>query len=180
MPDVDPPKRKYKLFNDVGFEDENPVQRDSQPYILDLVTLEILYFQTIPQEIEVTPESQFLAVASAGRNLPLFQYTGAEDTIKFSLSWYANLAHKEDAWKKAKWLQAMGKNNGFSERVHPVRFVMGNLFRKSKFLVVSAPAKLSLFDRSKGMMPCLINQDIELKRISEANQLRSEMLDLNT
>lgn len=183
MPDpgnVDPPKRRYKLFKEATMDEGFADQRENQPYIMDLVTLEVLHFQTIPLEIDMGQENSWVVIAAAGRNLPLYQYTGAEDTIRFTLSWYANRQHKEDVMRKIKWIMALSKNNGFDEKPHPIRLVFGNLFKNSKFILNAAPAKISMFDRSKGMMPCLATQEIELKRISINNQLRSEMLDINS
>ncbi|HEU4607086.1 MAG TPA: hypothetical protein VFS31_03185, partial [Chitinophagaceae bacterium] len=45
-------------------------QRPSQPFILDLVTLEKLFFQSIPSSINIEPDSSFVAVESPGRNNP--------------------------------------------------------------------------------------------------------------
>ena len=110
MPDpgnVDPPKRRYKLFKEATMDEGFADQRENQPYIMDLVTLEVLHFQTIPLEIDMGQENSWVVIAAAGRNLPLYQYTGAEDTIRFTLSWYANRQHKEDVMRKIKWIMAL-------------------------------------------------------------------------
>lgn len=174
MRDPQNPWWQPKFVNDEGFQD----QRENQPFIMDDKTLEVLYLQTIPSEIEVGPDMSWVAVAASGRNVPLYQYTGAEDTIKFTVTFYSNRIDGKDVWRKIKWLQSF-KNDGYKDPVHLVRFVFGELFRKSKFVLYATPARISNFHRDKGMMPALASIDIELKRVSEFNQLRSEMLDLN-
>jgi hypothetical protein len=152
----------------------------NQPYIVDLVTLEILHLQSVPLEISVNPELGWYAVATPGRNIPLYQYTGGEEIIEFGISWYADRTHKQDALRKVKWLRALSQNDGYANKPHPIQFIMGDLFKKAKFIITAAPYKMSMFDRSKGMMPCLITQDITLKKISEKNVSRADLLDINT
>lgn len=159
-----------------GFDKKKP----NQPYIVDLVTLEILYFQTVPLEIDINPDLGWYAVATPGRNVPLYQFTGAEKIITFDLTWYADTISKEDALTKVKWLESIAANDGYNNKPHHIQLVMGELFKKSKFIITAAPYKISLFDRSKGMMPGYISQSITLKRISEKNPSRADLLDLNT
>lgn len=177
---ADPPKRKYNLYDSIGLDGKFQIQKENQPYFLDLVTQELLHFQTIPLDIQVNSELGWVAVMGNGRNTPLYQYTGAEDSLVFSLTWYADTTGKEDALTKCKWIEALGKNNGYDEKPHAVKLVFGDLFKKSKWIVTAAPYRLTLFDRSKGMMPCLCTQEITLKRILELNRSRRDILDLNT
>jgi hypothetical protein len=175
------PKKRLRLglFGDASIAEGFVDQKPGQPYIMDTVTFEVLFLQTIPTEISDGSELSYVALAAAGRNVPLYQYTGAEDSISFTVSWYANLDHKQDVLKKVKWLKAISKNNGYSDPPHPVLFSFGELYKKSKWIIVSTNTRWSMFDREKGMMPCLAYTDLELKRISSLNPTRAEMLDIN-
>lgn len=150
-------------------------QRPGQPYILDLTTRERLFFQSIPDELTYDPDSTFIAIASAGRNNPLYHYIGSEDILQFNLSWYANEANRQDVIRKCKWLEAMSKNNGYDEKPHQVQCVFGNLFRDAKWLVVKARYTMKLFDGQFGMLPRLAMQELVLKRITNNNRTRSEI-----
>lgn len=159
----------------------NTLSKPGQPYILDLVTRERLFLQNIPDSLKYAPESQFVAIASPGRNNPLYHFTGSEDVLSFTISWYAEEAAKDDVLRKAKWLESLSKNNGYDEKPHIVQFVFGNMFRDAKWLVTSAgPISFGLFDRTAGMLPKLATQDMILKRTTETNRTRAEILSINS
>jgi hypothetical protein len=153
-------------------------QKQGQPYILDLVTLEWLYFQNIPQEVEYDPKAEWIAIASAGRNNPGYQYLGGDDTLSFTLSWYSNDATRQDVWRAIKWLESLSRNDSYTNKPHLVQCVWGDMFRDSRWIVHSAgPVRPSLFDRENGMMPRLATQNVVLKRVTLTNtsieQIRS-------
>lgn len=157
----------------------NQTIKTNQPYILDLVTRERLVFQNVPLELSYDPDSRWLAVASPGRNNPIYHYLGSEDTLSFTLSWYSDDSTKQDVITKIKWLESLSKNNGYTEKPHMLQCVWGDLFRDAKWIMFKAgPARLSLFDRTAGMMPKLASQDIVLKRVVEQNRTRTNILDI--
>lgn len=170
-----------------GFGDRSPKQQDfspgdngkpNQPYFLDLVTLERLFLQTIPKEIDYVPEATWVAIASAGRNSALYHYTGGEDKVEFEISWYGNQKDRKDVIAKIKWLESLSKNDGYDNKPHPCQFIFGDLFRDAKWQVVSAGYKMSAFNRQFGMFPQLAFQNIILKRISETNRTRADILSI--
>jgi hypothetical protein len=154
----------------------NIVSKPSQPFLLDLVTLEKLYFQTIPLTVEVNPDSKFVAIESPGRNNPLYQYTGSEDTIEFTLTWYCDDESRLDVILKCKWLEALTKNNGYDEKPHLVQLVFGDLFKDSKFLVEKASYSFGRFNRQFKMLPTFAEQKVTLKRVAKTNFTRTEIL----
>lgn len=153
-------------------------QKLNQPYLVDLVTLERLVFQSIPTSIKYNPESNFQAVASAGRNNPKYQYIGSEDILSFNLSWYAEVDAKTDVIQKLKWLESLTKNNGYDEKPHLVQFSFGDMYRDSKWLVTAAPYEISLFDRVDGMFPKLATSELTLKRVTIINRTRTDILSI--
>jgi len=174
-----PPRRKYKFWLE-PFDEAGKVQKKNQPFIMDMVTLEKLFLQTIPSELDYNPESGWAVVASPGRNNPLYQYTGSEDTLTFSVTWYSDVENREDVMKKIKWLEALGKNNGYEEKPHQVAFVFGQLFKGTRWILFSAPPKMSLFNRELGMLPQLAMTEITLKRVTDVNRLRNDILKTDT
>lgn len=165
-------------YNIETYQDANS-QRNNQPYLVDLVTLEKLVFQTIPTQLDYSTESVFAALESPSRNNPLYHYTGAEDIIQFTLSWYSNHSSREDVIRKCKWIIALTKTDGYNGGIHPVKFVFGELFKNSKWIVTSAPYVMRTFDREFGMYPRHAEQTITLRKISEVNILRAEQLNPN-
>lgn len=171
---------KNKTVQDNYTGNPNTPNKVGQPYILDLITLERLVFQNIPMEgLKYSPDANWMAVASAGRNNPLYQYMGGEDVLAFTISWYAEEIAKQDVLRKTKWLEALSKNNGYDEKPHMVQFVMGDMYRDAKWVVTSAgPIEFSLFDRTAGMMPRMASQELTLKRITDSNRTRTEILSI--
>lgn len=170
-----------------GFTDRNQQQQNfnpgdngkpGQPYFVDLVTLEKLFLQTMPMELDYDPQANFVAIASAGRNLAIYHYTGGEDKLEFTFSWYGNDASRQDVMGKVKWLEALTRNDGYDNKPHPVQFIMGDLFRDAQWIVKHAGYKLSHYNRQYGMMPQLASQTIVLLRTGELNRSRADILSI--
>ena len=172
-PDADPLPDSSIPENIESYQDGNS-QRSNQPYLVDLITLEKLAFQTIPPKIDADSGSVFAALESPGRNNPLYHYTGSEDILQFDLSWYANHESRQDVIRKCKWVYALTKSDG-DLGIHPVKLIFGDLFKNSKFIVTSALYSVSNFDREFGMMPRKATQSITLRKITETNTFHSEI-----
>lgn len=175
MPDLE--RTNADLLDDPGAHD---VIKENQPCIVDLVTLEKLYLQTVPLELNYNPETAWTVIMAAGRNNPLYQYSGAEDTLSFTITWYADTEAKEDVLRKVKWIEALGKNNGYDEKPHRIKFIFGKMFADAEWILFAMPVKYSLFDRPKGMMPCHAIHEITLKRITRTNMKRNDIIKLST
>lgn len=158
----------------------NPGARLFQPYFIDMETCETLVLQSVPLELDYSPETQWNVVASPGRNNPLYQYTGAEDTLSFSLSWYANEESRQDVLSKCKWLESLSKNDGYNNKPHRIKFIFGSVFTDSTWILFAARYKLSMFSRLDGMLPCLATQEITLKRIMDVNRSMSNIRKIDT
>lgn len=152
----------------------------NQPYILDMVTGKKLTLQVVPLELEYDPETSWNVVAAPGRNNPLYQYTGGEDTLTFSLTWYAQEKTREDVLTQVKWLESLSKNDGYDNKPHRIQFVMGTLYSNANFIIFSAKYKLSLFQRPYNMMPTLATQELVLKRVSQFNRGSSDIQRIDT
>lgn len=150
--------------------------KPGQPYILDLVTRQFLYFQNIPKDVKYTPESLWMAVASAGRNNPNYQYVSGDDTLQFTLSYYADTPNRQDVWTTIKWLESLARNDSYDNKPHQVQCVWGDLWQTAIWIVKSAgPVTLDLFDREYGMMPKIATQELTLKRVTEVNRPLSDI-----
>lgn len=169
-----------RMLSNPLIDDMVSIKKPYQPCIVDLATLDKLYLQTIPREIRVNPDSNWVAIASMGRNNPLYHFTGSEDTIEFEISWYSDYYNRKDVLTKCKWLEALSKADGYNKPPSAIKFIYGDLFKNSKFIVAKAPYTLSLFNREFQMMPLLAVQQITLKRITTTNLTRNEITKLDT
>lgn len=149
-----------------------------------------LHLQFVPQEVQFTPENRLIAIASPGRNTPFYHYTGAEDTLEFTIDWVSEEDGKEDVIAKCRWLEAMSKNDGY---LNKPAYVMigwgreGKLFRDIAWVIEKAPYKLQNFNRGykdpttqsfvgTSLLPIQAYQQLTLKRVDSQNTLRDSFM----
>lgn len=188
---VDHPKTRKEAVRSLWLIDlDNPINK--------------IEIQNIPLSLDYNFDNKLQAIASPGRNNPLYHYTGSEDSLEFELSWYATEQSRSDVIKKCKWLEAMSKNDGWSK---PPRMVgldwsgpnvtvqsffnedgsisdyqdpasaSPQLFEFSTWLVAAAPYSLSLFHKAKNMLPTLATQKVKLVKVTKKNQTRTNIYD---
>lgn len=174
MPDIEKKNRpRIEAFEDARSK------REGQPYFVNLNTLESLALQNIPNELGIDPNSNWATIDMPGRNVPKYHFTGSEDVLKFTISWYSDHNSRKDVLLKCKWLESLSKNDGYNKKAPEVLFIFGELFKNTKWIMASAPYKIGLFDREFGMLPRVATQEITLKRISNTNPSTEDILSLN-
>lgn len=142
-----------------------------------------------PNEIEMTPNSTFKAIASPGRNNPHYHFTGSEDTLEFQITWFSSQLDRKDVIQNCRWLEALSKADGYSEDPHLVRIVWGRnstLFENDKWLLVKAPYVLSQFVNgyqsrtgefvSTDLLPQMAKQTLTFKRVSRRNRTARDII----
>lgn len=137
--------------------------------------LETLRIQTVPDELEVTPTSNWAVIPSIGRNNAFYHYTGGEDALKFTLDWYAVTANKNEVIEKCRWVESLAKSNAYFTAPPRVVLVFGELYQYDTWIIESAPYRLSLFDRSSSMMPRQAYQELTLKRVTDNNMTTDDI-----
>jgi len=143
----------------------------------------------VPRELNYNPESNFVGIASFGRNNPFYQFTGSEDTLTFDIDWFSKMNNREDVISNCRWVEALTKGDGYKDIPHRVQLVWGadnKLFSNSIWLVTSAPYRLSQFIKgyrastgelvNTNMMPQSALQTITLKRITETNRTSEQII----
>lgn len=142
----------------------------------------------IPRELQMATESNFVGISSFGRNNPFYQYTGAEDTLTFEIDWIASNNNREDVITKCRWIEALTKGDGYNDVPHRVILMWGadnKLFKDYKWLVVSAPYRLTNFTRgyvednkfrNTSLLPNRATQQITLKRITDTNLTSAQII----
>lgn len=149
---------------------------------------DIVELQCIPSEVEVSPESNFVTIASIGRNNPFYHYMGSEDIINFSISWYANEKSREDVIRNCKKLESFTKADGYT-KAPPILWLKWSskdtLFRDADWIMTNAPYNLSHFQDAYrngdeavriGLLPCVAIQKITMKRVTKTNITTEEQL----
>lgn len=143
----------------------------------------------VPRELNYAPESNFVGIASFGRNNPFYQFTGSEDTLTFDIDWFSKQNNREDVIFNCRWMEALTKADSYDDVPHRVKLVWGadnKLFSGSIWLVTSAPFRLSQFIRgyrasngdvvNVGMLPQQALQSITLKRITTRNRSSNSII----
>lgn len=174
--------KDYIAIVDYDFKDEDKAVRGYSKLVLPFV----------PRELSYEPSSKFVGIATMGRNTPFYQFTGAEDTIKFEIDWYA--LEEKDLDRKnvinaCRWVEALSKSDGYDGIPHRVKLVWGSndlLWQDDLWLVVDAPYVLSEFKSGYkekdglftniGLMPQQAIQTITLKRVTSYNRTTSDIL----
>lgn len=156
----------------------------------DKRTYSYLKLPFVPRELNYSPESNFVGIASFGRNNPFYQFTGSEDTLTFEIDWFSERDDREDVIFNCRWLEALSKSDGYDDVPHRVILSWGmdnKLFSDSIWLVTSAPYRLTDFVRgyqdentreiiSVGMLPQQAYQQVTLKRLSNLNRTTKQII----
>lgn len=120
-------------------------------YILNTMEEPYKYveFQTRPSNIKVNPQTNWATIRSMGRNLPMYHYTGAEDTIEINISWYQdNKQYADDVLNKCRILESWSKANGYLNSPPLLQIVLGDgegPFDGQYFILYSASYELTHF-----------------------------------
>ena len=181
---------------------ENPISilnLDSreEPFT-DLSKYEKLELHSVPKELKYDPSSNFVGLASIGRNNPHYNYTGSEDTLEFSIDWYCKGLDRAEVIKNCRWVEALSKGDGYSSKPPRIQLIWGKenvLFNNQTWIVVSAGYTLSNFqdghnglgtnDRtmrpfdgrltSMGNLPQQAYQNVKLKRVTNTNRTHKQI-----
>ena len=141
----------------------------------------------IPRELEWNIDSNFVAIKPIGRNNAKYHYTGSEDTLEFEIDWHSYDLNRDDVIKNCRAIEALSKNDSYDNPPHRVLIKWGQedvLFRDIVFLVVSAPYKMTQFNKSQfyngtvqrtAMLPIQARQKVRLARITSHNLSHNEI-----
>jgi hypothetical protein len=165
----------------------------------DTQGVEVLQLHSVPRELKYDPSSNFVGLASIGRNNPHYNYTGSEDSLEFSIDWYCKGLDRAEVIRNCRWVEALSKSNGYQHRPPRVMIKWGNddfLFGNDFWIVTSAGYTLKDFqDFSKGYDPGTQNpsgvmysvgklpqqatQNIVLKRVTNTNRTWKEIRNIS-
>ena len=144
-----------------------------------------------PKALNYTVDSNFVAIATMGRNNPHYHFTGSEDTLEFEIDWHSNELHREDVLFYCRWIESLAKGDGYRTAPHRVKLAWGqdsNMFQDDIWIVTNPSYKLEQFvdsyndtgDRNSftrvGMLPAQAYQKITLKRVSQFNRTTEDIM----
>lgn len=148
-----------------------------------------IQLQCRPDELQVTTQGTWAAVASMGRNNPFRMYTGGEDTIQFDICWYCNdPENRGEVVTKCRLLESWSKANGYLASPPVLQLLWGqsNIYKDDFFILESASYKLSHFQNmarrkvepnsgqeeylNLGLYPNHATQTLVFKRVSSVNR----------
>lgn len=159
---------------------ETPADRiDRDISIIDTVSGKSVKLPFVPRELKYTPEANWKAIASMGRNNPLYHFTGGEDTLEFEIDWFAQKENRTDVLLNCKWLESLSKNDAYENPPPPVILHWNkDMFSDSLWIVHAAPYRMLDFQAHKNMLPQQAYQQVTLKRITETNLTRAQIQSL--
>lgn len=161
---------------------------------------ETLVLHSVPKQLKYDAASNFVGIASIGRNNPHYNYAGSEDTLSFSIDWYCKGLDRAEVLRNCRWVEALSKSNGYTQRPPIVKIKWGDddyLFGDDEWIVVSASYELSHFASfgvstnpktfrreqdnvySIGGLPQQAYQNIVLKRVSDTNRTWEKIKHIN-
>tara|TARA_R110002012_G_scaffold176458_1_gene341349 strand:+ start:856 stop:1896 length:1041 start_codon:yes stop_codon:yes gene_type:complete len=162
---------------------------------------ETLVLHSVPKQLKYEPASNFVGIASIGRNNPHYNYAGSEDTLSFSIDWYCKGLDRAEVLRSCRWVEALSKSNGYTQRPPVVKIQWGDddyLFGDDEWIVVSAGYELSNFQSygmstdtktfrrgkdnslySIGGLPQQAYQNVVLKRVSNTNRTWEKIRNIN-
>lgn len=111
--------------------------------------------QNRPNQLEFQGETSWATIKSMGRNVPIYQYTGAEDTIQFNVSWYLDKfiptynteggvvsTEVDETWvlKTCRLLESWSKADGYmaAPPVLQIQWGSSDLFKGHFYILESA------------------------------------------
>lgn len=145
-----------------------------------------IQLQNRPPEVVATPEPFWAAIKSMGRNVPMYHYTGAEDSLDFSISWYHNNPEDGDnaIFQRCQLLESWSKANSYiaAPPILQIRWGSGDMFKGRYFILVKCNTTYSNFQsgykdrrglnpivKSRGLNPMVAVQELSFKRVSGEN-----------
>lgn len=155
---------------------------------------EYIVLQNRPNEISFQGETSWASIKSMGRNVPIYQYTGAEDIIQFNTSWYCTSEESYDeVVNKCRFLERWTKGNGYLSSPPFLQLQWGSnpdkdIFAGHFYILTSATYKLRDFSdcvrslnggNNRGdskwkvlnhnLTPMAATQELVFKRVSGSN-----------
>lgn len=144
-----------------------------------------------PSALNYQISSNFVPIATMGRNNPHYHFTGSEDTVSFTIDWHAYQNHREDVLFFCKWMESLCKNDGYGNPPHRIKLAWGQdsiMFQDDIWIVVDASYEMSQFvdsynntgDRNNftrvGLLPQQAYQKVVLKRLTQYNRTIEDIM----
>src|SRR3972149_8084190 len=111
--------REEKLKEPKDDPFKSPVREPHDLFLYDTITNEKMEFQFVPKSLNYEAESNFVSIASIGRNNPFYHYTGSEDSLEFELDYFSAMDNRHDVIKRCRWVEALTKADGEIGSPHP-------------------------------------------------------------
>lgn len=158
---------------DIDYNGEKPYKSIELPFI--------------PRELEFEPESSIVRLSPIGRNNPHYQFTGSEDSLRFTIEWLSNQLDRADVIEQCRWVESLTKVDGYYGSLHRLRVIWGNnagIFKNHIWVVEKAKYVVKRFNNgyikdgkfiSTNLNPQIAKQDVVLKRITTTNLRLREM-----
>jgi len=136
---------------------------------------ESLRLQFVPNDFTWNRQGNYSEVVVVGRNHPRYHFIGGKDTIGIQLDFYSDEEGRDDVYRKVRWLQSLIYNDGSFGHVKHIKLTFGDMFKGQQWVVKSANAKMSHFNKFYGMMPQRALVDLVLDQDVVNNLTRADV-----
>lgn len=160
----------YSIYNR-GIQATN-----SSLYFIALDTGERLEIQFVPPIIEGDRVADLGTMKIVGRNNPMYQNVGGEDTLAITLDFYADEESRQSVIHKVRWLKSLTYTDGGRQPAQRVALVWGDLYKNEKWVVARVRERLSNFDAGYGFLPKQAMVDLQLKLAPDTNLTWEDVL----
>lgn len=156
---------------------------------------EYIVLQNRPTQADFKGETSWATIKSMGRNTPIYQYTGAEDTLQFNISWFCtNRDNPDEVINKCRLLESWSKSDGYKAAPPILNIQWGNnvedhMLVNHDYILISATYTLRNFNNGArevvttgiGRMdfklwPAVATQELIFKRVSSGNLTYEDIL----
>jgi len=141
---------------------------DQQLFIVETKEpFESMEIQFVPYELNSNRKADIRDIKVVGRNNPLQQYTGGDETLSFVIEMYGD---NTMVLNRINWLKSLTHNDGYGGSFRSVKLVMGELFKYDIWNITSVQTNMNHLDRNLGWGPQRASVTISLKLDPKTNK----------
>jgi len=135
-----------------------------------------LNIQWVPENVNVSRNTDNQAVKVVGRNNPFYHYTSGETLLSMTLDFYSAAEDSPEVIRKCRWLESLSMNNGSEEPPENVILIWGELFKDEVWIVKNVNYQLGNFNKEFGFLPQQAYVDITLALDPDENTKVSDLI----
>tara|TARA_B110000467_G_scaffold142917_1_gene144614 strand:- start:402 stop:875 length:474 start_codon:yes stop_codon:yes gene_type:complete len=144
--------------------------------IVDIVTRDEIQLQNVPKLVKHKAKTKHNVIRAMGANNPKYHYTGAEDLLSFTTTFYCDDAGRADVVEICRKMEALTKNDGYAGKKHEVLLVWyGPLYSNHRFLFMEVEYTWKQFNGEYDGYPMCAEVSMKFARVTTGNLTHDEI-----